>query len=103
MPKFEKECFLSLVTSTRPHAKLVSVDATEALSLPGVITFVSAKDILPENNLFGAIVCDEEVFASTKVNILKYQTLVNFLISENLFDVTVSREIFGKIFFYCSS
>ncbi|CAH1406870.1 unnamed protein product [Nezara viridula] len=67
IPKFENECFLNFVLSTRPHAKVVSVDATEALALPGVISFISAKDIPPEHNLFGPIFHDEEIFASEKV------------------------------------
>lgn len=43
MPKFENELYLALVFSSRAHAKLISVDATEALQQEGVVDFISAK------------------------------------------------------------
>jgi xanthine dehydrogenase/oxidase len=56
----------ALVTSTRPHARLLSVDATEALSMEGVRGFFSAKDI-PGENQIGPVFRDEELFASDTV------------------------------------
>ena len=44
-----------------------SVDASEALTLPGVRAFISSKDI-PGSNATGAAIFDEEVFASDEVN-----------------------------------
>lgn len=67
MPKFENELYLALVLSTRAHAKLLSIDAAEALRLPGIHAFFSAKDLTPDQNQMGAIYKDEEVFVSTKV------------------------------------
>jgi len=59
----------ALVMSTRPYARLVSVDATEALAIEGVVRFVSAKDI-PKGggNKIGAIIKDEECFATEEVH-----------------------------------
>jgi xanthine dehydrogenase/oxidase len=56
----------ALVLSTKPHAKLVSVDASEAENQPGFAGFFSAKDI-PGANDIGAIRHDEEVFATEEV------------------------------------
>ncbi|XP_021947177.1 xanthine dehydrogenase/oxidase [Folsomia candida] len=67
MPKFENELYLALVFSSRAHAKLISVDATEALQQEGVVDFISAKDIPKERNKMGAIIHDEEIFASKTV------------------------------------
>ncbi|XP_060158066.1 aldehyde oxidase 1 isoform X5 [Globicephala melas] len=47
MPAVDRELFLTFVTSSRAHAKIVSVDLSEALSLPGVV------DILTEEHLHG--------------------------------------------------
>lgn len=62
MPKHENELYLALVLSTKAHAKITSIDATEALSQPGVHAFFSAKDLTPEQNKFGAVVKDELLF-----------------------------------------
>ncbi|MEW5306011.1 MAG: hypothetical protein WDW36_008516 [Sanguina aurantia] len=55
-----------LVTSTRPHARLLSVDATAALALPGVVGYYCAKDV-PGSNIIGPVIADEEVFATEVV------------------------------------
>ncbi|XP_047507140.1 xanthine dehydrogenase [Pieris napi] len=67
MPMVEDELYLAFVLSTKAHAKLISVDAQEALQQPGVIAFFSAKDLTPEQNAIGAIFHDEELFISEKV------------------------------------
>lgn len=67
MPRFENELYLAFVTSTKAHARLISIDATEALRQPGVTAFFSAKDLTIKQNTTGAIVTDEEVFASKMV------------------------------------
>jgi xanthine dehydrogenase/oxidase len=55
-----------LVLSTRPHARIVSIDSSEAEKQPGFEGFFSAKDV-PGANDIGAIVHDEEVFATKTV------------------------------------
>lgn len=62
MPKYENELYLALVLSTKAHAKIISIDAADALNQPGVHTFFSAKDLTPEQNKFGTIVKDECLF-----------------------------------------
>ncbi|MBN3295195.1 AOXA oxidase, partial [Amia calva] len=66
IPSIDGELFLFLVTSTRPHAKIMSIDASEAVSMPGVVTFLSAKDV-PGNNRRQWLTEVEELFAEEKV------------------------------------
>jgi xanthine dehydrogenase/oxidase len=60
IPKHENELYLALVLSTKAHAKIISIDASEALNQPGVHAFFSAKDLTAEQNYF----MNEELFAS---------------------------------------
>ncbi|XP_060788891.1 xanthine dehydrogenase/oxidase [Neoarius graeffei] len=66
IPHFENELYLALVTSTKAHAYITSIDIDDAMAVPGVVTFVSAKDI-PGSNKTGPAVYDETVFADDKV------------------------------------
>ena len=43
------ELHLSLVLSTRAHAKVKKLDPTAALAIPGVVAFYSYKDVNPEH------------------------------------------------------
>ncbi|XP_059249136.1 aldehyde oxidase 2 [Mustela nigripes] len=45
IPMVDRELFMVLVTSTRAHAKIISIDSSEALELPGVVDVVTAEDI----------------------------------------------------------
>ena len=67
MPRFDNEAYLGLVLSTKSHAEILTVDATEALEVEGVFCFLSAKDIPDERNTYNIIpIMDEEIFASQK-------------------------------------
>ena len=70
MPTLSNELYAGLVLSSRAHAKLLSVDASEAVAMPGVWGFVSARDVGEgESNTFrtGAAM-DEPVFADGEVS-----------------------------------
>ncbi|KAI0235300.1 Xanthine dehydrogenase/oxidase [Lamellibrachia satsuma] len=60
------ELSLALVVSSKAHAQLISVDASDALQMPGVVDFISHKDV-PGENCFGSIVPDQTIFAVDKV------------------------------------
>lgn len=68
MPKWENELYLALVLSTKAHAKILSVDTTEALKLPGVHRYFDAKDITRHQNEIGPIFHDEELFRTETVH-----------------------------------
>ncbi|KAM6174712.1 LOW QUALITY PROTEIN: aldehyde oxidase 4-like [Erethizon dorsatum] len=55
MPPVGQELFLAVVTSTRAHAKIISIDTAEALALPGVVAVMAAEDVPGENHHQGKI------------------------------------------------
>eukprot|EP00741_Cyanophora_paradoxa_P011272 tig00020554_g10889.t1 len=57
----------ALVLSTRAHARILRVDAAEALAMPGVAAYFGAADV-PGSNRMGPVEEDEEVFASEEVH-----------------------------------
>ncbi|XP_042311337.1 LOW QUALITY PROTEIN: xanthine dehydrogenase/oxidase [Sceloporus undulatus] len=65
IPHYENELYLTLVTSTKAHAKILSVDTTEAQNVPGFVCFISEKDV-PGSNVTG-IANDETIFAKDTV------------------------------------
>lgn len=67
LPPLAGELHMSLVLSNQAHADIVDIDPSAALAMEGVRGFFSAKDILNGRNEFGAIIHDEEIFASQKV------------------------------------
>uniref|UniRef100_A0A8C5QBI9 xanthine dehydrogenase n=1 Tax=Leptobrachium leishanense TaxID=445787 RepID=A0A8C5QBI9_9ANUR len=71
MPAIEGELFMALVTSSRAHAKIISIDLTEALSMLGVSDVVTAKDI-PDTNKFLYNEWEDQLFADDKVLCVGY-------------------------------
>ncbi|XP_043848598.1 aldehyde oxidase 1-like [Dromiciops gliroides] len=65
MPAHDQELFLAFVTSSRAHAKIVSIDASEALKLPGVINVLTGKDLQDVN--FKDYLEKEEILATDEV------------------------------------
>eukprot|EP00850_Spirogloea_muscicola_P006424 SM000030S11433 [mRNA] locus=s30:612063:618646:- [translate_table: standard] len=56
----------ALVLSSKPHARLLSVDASAAEAVPGFAGYYDASHV-PGGNDIGPVVHDEEVFATSKV------------------------------------
>lgn len=50
IPALPHELHAAYVLATEPHAKILDIDASEALKIPGVVAFFSAKDIPGVNN-----------------------------------------------------
>lgn len=69
IPHINGELYLSLVLSTRAHARILNIDNSEALNLKGVVAYFDAKDIPDHCRYVGHIFKDEEVFTSEKVRI----------------------------------
>lgn len=67
IPVQQNELFGSLVTSTKAHAKIVKVDATAALEIPGVQDFVGHEDLPSPAANFWGIIGDEPFFAINEV------------------------------------
>ncbi|KAM3585325.1 uncharacterized protein V6R79_014495 [Siganus canaliculatus] len=66
VPLYENELYLALVTSSKAHAHILSVDSSAAEAMPGVVCFLSAADV-PGSNATGPIEYDETVFADGQV------------------------------------
>ncbi|EWC48718.1 xanthine dehydrogenase [Drechslerella stenobrocha 248] len=68
IPHRKNELFGCLVLSTKAHAKILGVDASRALDLPGVVRYIDHNDLpSPEANWWGAPNCDEVFFAVDEV------------------------------------
>ena len=68
IPVQKNELFGCLVLSVKARAKLLSVDASPALDMPGVVEWVDRHDLPnPKANWWGAPVCDEVFFAEDEV------------------------------------
>lgn len=67
LPPYSNELYGALVLSQRAHAKVLIVDATQALACPGVEAFISAADV-PGCNSIGPILTDEECFVTKEVH-----------------------------------
>jgi xanthine dehydrogenase/oxidase len=78
MPKHANELYAVIVQSSEAHAKILNVDYSEALSVPGVVDYISWKDIpgyvegmkMDEHNpnVIGPVFRDEELFATNEVH-----------------------------------
>jgi xanthine dehydrogenase/oxidase len=68
IPVQKNELYGCMVLSTKSHAKLLNVDASAALDIPGVVEYVDHKDLPnPKANFWGAPNCDETFFAVDEV------------------------------------
>ncbi|KAL1381978.1 xanthine dehydrogenase/oxidase [Phyllosticta capitalensis] len=68
IPLQKNELYGCMVLSTKAHAKLLSVDPSAALDMPGVVDWVDHTDLPnPQANWWGAPVCDESFFAVDEV------------------------------------
>ncbi|XP_023475059.2 xanthine dehydrogenase/oxidase isoform X1 [Equus caballus] len=65
IPRYQNELSLRLVTSTRAHAKIKSIDTSEAQKVQGFVCFLSVDDILGSNKT--GYFNDETVFAKDEV------------------------------------
>ena len=69
IPVRKNELYGCLVLSTKARAKLLSVDPSPALHLPGVFEWVDHTDLpYPEANVWGAPVADEVFFAVDEIH-----------------------------------
>ena len=71
------ELYMAFVTSKKAYANILSVDASEALTMPGVVDYICHTDV-PGHNKWGTEVADEEIFATSQVGLF-FLTLHNML------------------------
>ncbi len=63
LPPFRNELLVELVESPLAHARVISLDISEAARTPGIVAVFTAADV-PGDNRFGPIVHDEELLAA---------------------------------------
>ncbi|CAF4806270.1 unnamed protein product [Rotaria socialis] len=75
--------YSALVLSTRPYARIVSIDKTKAEEVPGFKAFISHLDV-PGCRMTGDVVNDEEVFPSSIVYCVG--TVIGLVVADNEMD-----------------
>uniref|UniRef100_A0A8C2TY95 Xanthine dehydrogenase/oxidase n=1 Tax=Coturnix japonica TaxID=93934 RepID=A0A8C2TY95_COTJA len=89
IPHYENELYLTLVTSTKAHAKILSVDASEAQSVPGFVCFLlhvytltgggskSGLQVTCVGHIIGAVIADTQEHSrrAAKAVKIKYEEL----------------------------
>ncbi|CAF1479145.1 unnamed protein product, partial [Rotaria magnacalcarata] len=75
--------YSALVLSTRPYAKIVSINKTKAEEMPGFKAFISHLDV-PGCRMTGDVVNDEEVFPSSIVYCVG--TVIGLVVADNEMD-----------------
>ncbi|GAA5959099.1 hypothetical protein JCM3765_006342 [Sporobolomyces pararoseus] len=85
LPQSKHETYLALVLSTRAHAKILSVDASAALDMPNVLTYVDHRDLpSPKANVWGAAAKDEFFFAVDEVT--SHGGIIGAIVATNKLD-----------------
>ncbi|KAI1463005.1 xanthine dehydrogenase [Daldinia caldariorum] len=67
MPRQNNELHCALVLSTKAHAKILEIDWSPALEMPGVIGYLDKDSIPAASNRWGPIRADEPLFAVDEV------------------------------------
>lgn len=67
MPRQQGEVWVELVCSTKAHAKILSIDMTDARKVPGFVDYMDSSWI-PGKNEIGIALKDDVLFANTEVN-----------------------------------
>lgn len=60
-----------LIRSTEAHARIIKIDTSEAEKLPGVKAIITAKDVPSIKYGLSPARYDENIFASTKSDIME--------------------------------
>ncbi|KAI0173247.1 xanthine dehydrogenase [Hypoxylon sp. FL1284] len=68
MPRQRNELHCGLVLSTKAHAKILAVDWSVALEMPGVVGYLDKDSVPRESNNWGPIRVDEPLFAMDEVH-----------------------------------
>lgn len=99
IPKFQNELHAAFVLGDKVNGRIVNIDATEALKIPGVEAFYGAKDIPGINNFMPLRFKDfhlvvEEVFCSDKL--LYHGQPVGIILAQT-FDIAYFARTFVKV------
>ena len=65
--EFPGLAYVKVSRSVHPHARVVSVDASAAEALPGVVAVLTGADLPPGHSHFGPVVKDQPIVAVDRV------------------------------------
>ena len=85
---------MAMVTSTEAHAKVVKVDASAALKIPGVKGIVTHKDVV--NNIHDGV----EIIASDEVQFLFISHYKQLFRLQSIINSTKEKLFQGKYYVY---
>ncbi|CAF4128742.1 unnamed protein product, partial [Rotaria sordida] len=80
IPQLQNTLHAALVLSKQSYARIKHIDISAASNVPGFVSYVSHTDV-PSRNDFGAVVHDEEVFASSIVQCVG--TIIGLVVCES--------------------
>jgi xanthine dehydrogenase large subunit len=89
LPPYRNELLIELLGSPLAHARIVSVDVSQAARTPGVASVFTAADV-PGDNRFGPIVHDEELLAASECRYIGQPIVA--LAGENRAALRLARE-----------
>jgi CO/xanthine dehydrogenase Mo-binding subunit len=78
-----------VLRSPHPHARILGIDTSKALALPGVAAVLTAKDV-PGRNRYGILVKDQPVLAEEKVRFAGEAVAIVAAASERLAEEALS-------------
>ncbi|WAO88876.1 Hypothetical protein NCS54_00624000 [Fusarium falciforme] len=81
MPRQHNELFGAPVMSKMAHAEILSVDWTAALEMPGVVGYLDKNSLSSDQNTWGPVVRDEELFADGEVHF--YGQIIGLVYAES--------------------
>lgn len=81
MPRQHNELFGAPVMSKMAHAEILSVDWAAALEMPGVVGYLDKNSLSSDQNTWGPVVRDEELFADGKVHF--YGQIIGLVYAES--------------------
>lgn len=87
---FENMVHGRILWSAHPHAKILSIDTSEAESLPGVVAVVTAMDI-PGKNQCGLIIRDQPAIAADRVRYIGDSLAAVFAETVEIADAAIDK------------
>ncbi|XP_028411480.1 xanthine dehydrogenase-like [Dendronephthya gigantea] len=91
IPRQEDEIYGAFVTTTQGNCKLSNVDVSEVLKLPGVLKYISAKDIPGENDFVPDIKGKEKLFCECDVEYAGQAVGMIIAMSQSLADEAAEK------------
>lgn len=100
VPMPPKSLHAALILSKKPHARILSIDDIAAKSSTGFAGIYYANDV-PGDNMIGAIVADEELFASEVVTCVGQVFSIRYLLLQSTSSspvLTYMKKLFRSVY-----